>query len=85
MVVDMDGPSLLGRNWLSKLTLDWSVLHYLHDGALGEVLKKHSRVFREELGTLHGFQVKIHVNPHSVPMFCSACPVPYSMRPLVEE
>ena len=85
MVVYMDGPSLLGRNWLSKLTLDWSVLHYLHDGALGEVLKKHSRVFREELGTLHGFQVKIHVNPHSVPMFCSARPVPYSMRPLVEE
>ena len=40
MVVDMDGPSLLGRNWLNKLTLDWSVLHYLHDGALGEVLKK---------------------------------------------
>ena len=39
MVVDMDGPSLLGRNWLNKLTLDWSVLHYLHDGALGEVLK----------------------------------------------
>ena len=85
MVVDMDGPSLLGRNWLNKLTLDWSVLHYLHDGALGEVLKKHSRVFRAELGTLHGFQAKIHVNPDTVLMFCSARPVPYSMRPLVEE
>ena len=83
----MDGPSLLGRNWLNKLTLDWSVLHYLHNGALGEVLKKHSRVFRAELGTLHGFQSKIHVNPDTVPtcMFCNARPVPYSMRPLVEE
>ena len=85
MIVDMDGPSLLGRNWLNKLTLDWSTLHYLHDGPLGELLKKHSRLFREELGTLHGFQAKIHVNPHSVPMFCSARSVPYSMRPLVEE
>ena len=32
MIVDMDGPSLLGRNWLNKLTLDWSTLHYLQDG-----------------------------------------------------
>ena len=42
-------------------------------------------MFRAELGTLHGFQAKIHVNPDTVPMFCSARPVPYSMRPLVEE
>ena len=85
MVVDLDGPSLLIRNWLNQLTLDWSVLHYMHEGALGEMLRKHSRVFRSELGTLHGFQAKIHVNLDTVPMFCSARPVPYSMRPLVEE
>ena len=57
----------------------------MHEGALGETLRKYSRVFRSELGTLHGFQAKIHVNLDTVPMFCSARPVPYSMRPLVEE
>ena len=31
---------------------------------------------------MHGFQAKIHVNPHSVPMFCSARSVPYSVAPI---
>ena len=84
MVVGMDGPSLLGRNWLNSLQLDWSQLHRLHDGALEEVLRRHSQVFRDELGTLQGFRAKIHVDPNAVPHFCRARPVPYSMRPLVE-
>ena len=84
MVVEMDGPSLLGRNWMNSLRLDWSELHRLHDGALEEVLRRHSRVFQDELGTLRGFRAKIHVDPNSVPQFCRCRPVPYSMRPLVE-
>ena len=30
LVVDGDGPSLLGRDWLEHLTLDWPKLHALH-------------------------------------------------------
>ena len=85
MIVDMDGPTLLGRNWLSSLHLDWSELHRLHDGALEEVLRKHSGVFQEDLGTLKETQVKIHVDPYVSPKFCSARPVPYAMRPLVDK
>ena len=85
MIVEMDGPTLLGRNWLSSLKLDWSELHRLHDGALEEVLRKHSSVFQEDLGTLKDTQVKIHVDPSVSPKFCSARPVPYAMCPMVDE
>ena len=85
MIVDTDGPTLLGRNGLSSLHLDWSELHRLHDGALEEVLRKHSGVFQEDLGTLKDTQVKIHVDPSVSPKFCSARPVPYAMRPLVDK
>ena len=61
MIEEMDGPTLLGRNWLSSLELDWSQLHRLHNGALEEVLRKHSSAFQEDLGTFKDMQVKIHV------------------------
>ena len=85
MVIDLPGPSLLGRNWLESLRLDWSKLHFLHDSSLEKVLKKHSEVFRDELGTLQGFKAKIHIVPNVAPHFCRARPVPYALRSLVEE
>ena len=85
MIVEMDGPTLLGRNWLSSLELEWSQLHRLHNGALEEVLRKHSSAFQEDLGTFKDMQVKIHVDPSVSPRFCSAKPVPYTMRPMENE
>ena len=39
MVVAGEGPTLLGRNWLETLQLDWQNLHYLHgDGPLQQLV-----------------------------------------------
>ena len=35
------GPSLLGRDWLSSLQLNWQEIHSLHSCSLLEVLDKH--------------------------------------------
>ena len=89
LIVEKEGPSLLGRNWLNTLRLDWSQLISVHhlqgSSALSAVLQRHPHVFEEGLGTLKGFKAKICVDPSSTPRFCKARPVPYAMRAMVEE
>ncbi len=85
LVVGTDGPTLLGRNWLRSLRLDWQQIHQLNDTPLERVLARHATIFNDELGTLKGFKAKIHVDPSITPRFSKARPVPYAMRELVEE
>ena len=67
LVVQGKGPSLLGRNWLRVLRLDWKVIHQLRGGSLQELLERHGEVFQAELGTLRGYEAKIHVDPGAKP------------------
>ncbi len=85
LVVKGSGPSLLGRNWLQNLQLDWELIHRLEESPLQEVLRRHADVFKEELGTLRGHQVRIDVDPAVSPRFCKARPVPYALRSLVDK
>lgn len=84
IVVKGKGPSLLGRNWLKEIRLDWQAIHMVGDAPLEEVLNRHQTIFQEGLGTLKGFQAKISVDPNAVPKYCRARSVPYSMRDKVE-
>ena len=84
VVAGEDGPTLLGRNWLQSLRLDWGAILSLKDVNLESVLEKHSKVFDSSLGTLKGFQAKIFVKKDTKPIFCKARPVPYSIRSQVE-
>ena len=44
-------PSLLGRNWLAKLKLDWKAAYQLQASEpLAAILKEHEAVFREDWG-----------------------------------
>ena len=85
LVVATEGPSLLGRNWLEKLRLDWRQLNYFSNNRVNTVLQRHTQVFKEELGTLKGCKAAIHVDPTATPRFCKARTVPYAMRGLVEK
>ena len=86
LVVAGDGPSLLGRDWLSKLTLNWRELNFVHRSpsspaqTLANVLDQHADVFAEGLGTARGITAKIHVDPQAPPRFCKASPIPYALR-----
>ena len=40
-----DGLSLLGRDWLQHLKLDWQQINKLHSEALQQVLQRHEDVF----------------------------------------
>jgi len=88
VVVSGNGPTLFGRDWLMHIRLDWPSLcvanvqsNYL---TLKNLLTTYSDVFKEELGTLSGFEVKLNVKPGSKPQFCRARQVPYALRDAVD-
>ena len=71
-VVHRKGSSLLGRDWLQHLCLDWpSICHVqsVEQTAVNSILDRHKNVFRDELGTLQGFEAKIYVDPTAKPVF----------------
>ena len=88
LVVTGGGTSLLGRDWLRHLKLNWcDELNHLRIAArlkLDDVLKKHADVFKEELGKVTGMEVKIHMDPDAQPQFFRPRPVPLALRPKVE-
>ena len=55
-----DGPT--GRNWLQKITLNWSKIHYTPSSGMHDLLEKYKELFLEGLGTLQGFQAKFSVD-----------------------
>lgn len=77
------GPSLLGRDWLRKIRLNWHDIKYVR--TTEDILKQYSDVFRDELGTLKDVTVKLHVDPEATPLFFKPRSVPYAMKGKVEE
>ena len=88
LVVNGKGPSLLGRDWLRELRLDWREIHAvtstLGSLTLQGLLEQHANVFRDELGTIRGVTAKLHVDPQARLRFYRPRPVPYAMRQKVE-
>jgi len=48
-------------------------------------LQEYSEVFKKELGTMKGITAKIYIDPAAQPKYCKARPVPYALRPKIEE
>jgi len=59
-------------------------MHTIKDSVLNKLLDRYQAVFAPGLGTLEGFEVKIHIEADAAPCFCQARSVPFSMRALLE-
>ena len=83
-VVKGDGPSLLGRDWLEVVNLDWREVNHLSSGSqstkLQGMLEKYSDVFESKLGEFKGVDVQITVKPDASPQFCKARSVPFVLK-----
>ena len=87
-VVRGDGPSLLGRDWLQQLTLNWSKINAVSKHAERSVeylVDKYGELFLDELGTIKSFQAELRVEPQDRPKFFKARPVTYALRLPIEE
>lgn len=88
VVVKGDGPSLMGRDLLQQIRLDWHSLHKIQsnlESSLEALLIKHQAVFAEGLGKVKGFTAKLYVSPDAQPCFYRPRPVPHSLRAKLEK
>ena len=61
IIIEGNGPSLIGRNWLHHIHLNWSQIKAIQvrQDPLPSLLNNFSDVFAEELGTIQSVQVKL--------------------------
>ena len=89
VIVDGKGPTLLGRNWLHHLRLDWSQLHHIqtdaHEADIQSIIDRHPDLFQEGLGKVSGTKATIYIDDDKVkPRFMRARQVPYALHAKVE-
>ena len=86
VVTEENGPTLLGRNWLEALRLDWRTIFRIGKSlTLQQVLDRQADVFKEDLGKLKGTTAKIYIEKHATPWVEKARPVPFAIRHKVEQ
>ena len=84
LVVPGNGSTLLGRDWMEHITLDWKqmachrvVTNYAD---LASLLEKHHEVFKDELGTVRDLQATLQLKAAAKPKFFRPRSVPYAIR-----
>ena len=81
LVVQEDGPSLIGRNWLAQIRLDWNNIFSINNRqSLEDLLNQHSSVFQDELGTVRDVKVKLYVKENCTPTFFKPRTLPLALR-----
>lgn len=79
-------PTLFGRDWLSKIKINWQEVFSVNVVAKEAFLaEKFPEVFDAGFGTIKGFQCSIELKDDAHPVFMKARPVPYALRERVEQ
>ena len=87
LVAKGKGPSLIGRDWLHTLRLDWKEINaiYKSKSDLDILLEQYSDVFGSQLGELQGIEADIQVDCQAVPKFHKPRSVPYILKDKIEK
>ena len=90
LIVEGSGPSLLGRDWLRVIRLDWkrigrvSAARGSPESQITALQGKFQEVFSDTLGTITPFKAKLSVKEDARPKFFKPRSVPYALRDKVE-
>ena len=78
-LVTGEGPSLLGRNWLKHLILDWKTIGLVSrchgEERVKYLLQKYESVFTEGIGIMTQYQAKLTLKSDTTPVFKKPRPV----------
>ena len=70
VVVAGDGPTLLGRNWLKYIRLNWNSIFAVRVARirpLHNLLQHHEALFSKELGRVQPYTASLHVQSGAIP------------------
>ena len=85
VVVEGDGPNLMGRDWLSLFEVNLGEANLLkNDCLLQTVLDNHRSVFNDELGCMKDMKVNLLIDSTVKPKFLKPHSVPFTLRDKVE-
>ena len=87
-VVSGEGPNLLGRDWLQKLTIDFGSIHAHtteQSAQLEQILDKYSVAFKEELGCMEDFEAHLDVDDQVPPKFLKPRKMAYTGRDKIDK
>ena len=87
-VVAGEGPSLLGRDWLNHVKLNWREIKAMSTHAAGSwecLLEKYGELFADDVGNIESFTAKLYVDPTVPPKFFKPRTLPYALRGPVGE
>ena len=75
----------MGRDWLTRICLDWTELCNKHACYSLDILDSNSSVVSPELGTLKGITATIQLDASAKNCLCKARTVPYSLKGKIEQ
>ena len=92
-VVEGQGPSLMGREWLKEIQLDWHKLNIASTDSVtqaitvevDQLLLKYNKVFTEGLGVMNNFEATLQLKEGARPKFCRARSVPFVLNETIEK
>ena len=81
-VVKGNGTTLLGRDLLSKMKIDWYSVNKV-DNSLNKLSEQYSSLFSDKLGKMKDFQANIRIKAGATPKFSRARNVPFALQDAV--
>ena len=83
LVVEGSRPSLFARNWLYEIQLNWGEIKKISK-ELDRLMKKLPKLFKDRLGTVWNYKVKLSVDSTAKPKFCKLQSVPIVLKEAIE-
>ena len=93
VIADEEGPTLLGRDWLSALGFKDKMLkevqihaqQVVENGEISNIMDEFRELFdQSSMGQLKDVEVTLEVDPNIPPKFCNARPLPHLLKEKVE-
>ncbi|XP_064462350.1 uncharacterized protein K02A2.6-like [Ornithodoros turicata] len=78
-------PTLMGRNWLTEVRLDWNTISHIREGDPENRFTKYKNVFEKSFGNIRGYTGTLTLKENVRPVLCKARTVPFALREKVDD
>lgn len=90
LFVNQDRPTLMGKNWLQHLRLNWKEIKSIRQCdkknlSMKDILEKYKNEFETGIGKLKDIKGKLTLQDGTRSTFCNDREVAFALRPRIKE